>query len=371
MKLSRTVSPGNAPALWITKTRMLTLPRKRVWWTSRTNSRGHVSCILFSFDDETTVSAACDWIGERNISCLLHFLLCSVSADLIRAVKHWQQESLFSGKNLIELAKIIPLARWFHLSWKVWHRFSPSGCCAEVLPPVRATGNRTTEVILSLHSPRLPRSFHPNWLPVGTTSCWQERKLWLQSLFFFFFLFWKRLEDAMFARLSQSKRAEEAFEWITGSLLPLCILSSSSDSILLLLTCLPRQWMESIPLTNVGGLSNSEEVKCLLQLPEMKGFGGALAFCNSNGLFQPDDLICSGAVSDGLLRTSPAPKAAACGGDWRVRSLDNCTSCTGLKVDVLFTTLLRNHVHCYPGIWLYNPSLPNTNPPSAGQQSGH
>lgn len=61
--------------------------------------------------------------------------------------------------------------------------------------------------------------------------------------------------------MSQGKRAEEAFEWITGSLLPLCILSSSSDSILLLLTCLPRRWMESIPLSD-GGLSDSEEVKC-------------------------------------------------------------------------------------------------------------
>lgn len=49
--------------------------------------------------------------------------------------------------------------------------------------------------------------------------------------------------------------------------------------------------MERIPLTN-GGVSNSEEVKCLSQLPDMKGFGGALALCNSNGLFLPDDLIC-------------------------------------------------------------------------------
>lgn len=155
----------------------------------------------------------------------------------------------------------------------------------------------------------------------------------------------------MFTRLNQGKRTEEVFEWITGSLLPLWIFSSSSDSILLLLTCLPKRWMESIPLTN-GGLSDSEEVKCLLQLPEMKGFGGALAFCNSNGLFQPDGLICGAAGVDG-------PLAAACGRNWHVRPLDNCTSCTGLKVDVLFTTLLRNHVRCYSGIWLSNLSLPN------------
>lgn len=48
--------------------------------------------------------------------------------------------------------------------------------------------------------------------------------------------------------------------------------------------------MERVPLTN-GGQGHSEEVKCLSQLPDMKGFGGALARCNSNGLFLPDDLI--------------------------------------------------------------------------------
>lgn len=49
--------------------------------------------------------------------------------------------------------------------------------------------------------------------------------------------------------------------------------------------------MERIPLAKAG-LCDSEQVKCLSQLPDMKGFGGALARCNSNGLFLPDDLIC-------------------------------------------------------------------------------
>lgn len=72
--------------------------------------------------------------------------------------------------------------------------------------------------------------------------------------------------------------------------------------------------MESIPLTN-GRLSHSEEVKCLSQLPDMKGFGGALAFRNSNGLFQPDGLICGALTQtpDGALGTSPAPPAAPAG----------------------------------------------------------
>lgn len=45
-------------------------------------------------------------------------------------------------------------------------------------------------------------------------------------------------------------------------------------------------------------------------------WGGALAFCNSNGLFQPDDLICGAPAPDGALGTRPAPKSA--GFWWRL-----------------------------------------------------
>lgn len=111
--------------------------------------------------------------------------------------------------------------------------------------------------------------------------------------------------------------------------------------------------MESIPLTN-GGLSDSEEVGCLSQLPDMKGFGAALALCNSNGLFLPGDLICGAAVPDGLLTTSPAPKSPKVEGRGRKPTrplLDNRESSgrqvgAGVEAGAPFTAF---HVRCCSG----------------------
>lgn len=56
-----------------------------------------------------------------------------------------------------------------------------------------------------------------------------------------------------------------------------------------------------------------KKLKCLSQLPDMKGFGEVLGLCNSNGLvLLPDSLICIATPQIYLLLLVLLAKAAGC-----------------------------------------------------------
>lgn len=136
----------------------------------------------------------------------------------------------------------------------------------------------------------LSLSHHPNWLPVWTTSCRKERKLWLQS------------PVSGGCGVCQTELRKEGWGsiwvdyWLFSSppSLPRSVFLSIIHlflflllhSILFFLACLPRRWMESIPWKFVKSrsLSGLGKLKCLSQLLGMKGFRGALGWCKSNGI---------------------------------------------------------------------------------------
>lgn len=80
---------------------------------------------------------------------------------------HWLADSVCPGKCGIASAPLVVVQKRCRLSEQ-----------QEII-----TEALTTAVILSLHSPFLPRPFHPNWLPVRTASCQQVWKL-IAELFF-------------------------------------------------------------------------------------------------------------------------------------------------------------------------------------------
>lgn len=120
---------------------------------------------------------------------------------------HWLADSVCPGKCGIASAPLVVVQK----------------CCRLSEQQEIITEALTTAVILSLHSPFLPRPFHPNWLPVRTASCQQVWKLIAEL-----FLLCVCAENGRRMRCLPGRVEERGPRKCLSGLLAVCFLSASS-----------------------------------------------------------------------------------------------------------------------------------------------